>query len=102
MNHEATALQSELTASRRQIVQLESRLRDEQEQASIARSHHADDYEILRTQIVRQLSKQANLLGDGLHALRNGRHEIADEFVDRALTAITGEVASLRQQDLGS
>jgi hypothetical protein len=97
LDREAIALQAELTASREQIVQFKSRLKQEQEQGSVARSHHADDYEVLRTQIVRQLSRQTDLLSDGLHALRNNRHDVAEEFVDRALTAITREVASLKQ-----
>jgi hypothetical protein len=64
-------------------------------------SHYAYDYEALRTQVIRRLSAQADLLNDGLHALRNGRTDIADEFLDRSLTAIEGEVARLKDLDGG-
>lgn len=79
------------------IAQLERELAEERERASIARSHHAADYEALRTQIVRQLDKQKLLLVDGLHAIRHGRLTVADEFVDRSLVAITREIDNLTQ-----
>lgn len=75
---------------------LENELQVEREKSSVARSHHADDYEKLRTRIVRQLTTQEDLLTSGLHAMRNDRRSIADEFVDRALTAITGAIVSLK------
>ena len=62
----------------------------------VDKSHHVDDYETLRTQVIRRLSAQVELLGDGLHALRNGSTGVAEEFVDRALTAIKDEVTRLK------
>lgn len=95
---EISALETALASSREELTQTASLLRAELERGSVARSHHAEDYEVLRTQVLRQLSKQADLLADGLHALRNGSHGIAEEFVDRALTAISREVEGLRDQ----
>ena len=65
------------------------------------KSHLADDYEVLRTQVIRRLSAQVGLLRDGLHALRNGRTGVAEEFLDRSLTAIEGEVTRLKDLDGG-
>jgi len=93
---EVAELERDLSERGERLRLSEAQLRNEKERSSVARSHHADDYEVLRTQIVRQLSKQTDLLADGLHALRNGSHGIAEEFVDRALTAITREVANLK------
>ena len=62
----------------------------------VDRSHLMDDYEILRTQILRKLTSQVALLSDGRHALQNDRIAVADEFIDRALTAIDSEVARLK------
>ena len=81
--------------------ELELRLSVEQSNRVVDKSHHVDDYEALRTQVIRRLSNQAELLGDGLHALRHGSTGVAEEFVDRALTAIGGEVTRLKELDGG-
>lgn len=81
--------------------ELELRLSVEQSNRVVDKSHHVDDYETLRTQVIRRLSTQAELLGDGLHALRHGSTGVAEEFVDRALTAIGGEVTRLKELDGG-
>lgn len=80
---------------------LAKRLSAEQSNRVVEKSHHVDDYEALRTQVIRRLSTQVELLGDGLHALRNGSTGVAEEFVDRALSAIDGEVARLKELDGG-
>lgn len=92
------ALKLALSSSKEEITRIADQLQREREHGSVARSHHAEDYEVLRTQILRQLSKQADLLTDGLHALRNGSPGVAEEFVDRALTAISREVSNLKDQ----
>lgn len=79
-----------------QIADLTQRLADEQSGRVVDKSHLVDDREALRTQVIRRLTAQAELLSDGLHALRNGSTGVAEEFVDRALTAIDGEVTRLK------
>jgi hypothetical protein len=100
------ALSAELGAERqrvadltRQVVALKESLEAEHSNRDVDHSHHVDDYETLRTLVLRNLSEQADLLGDGLHALRHDRLAVADEFVDRALTAIKKEVARVREMD---
>ncbi|MCW3767780.1 MULTISPECIES: hypothetical protein [Paenarthrobacter] len=95
-------LDSERTRSARleaEIDDLKRRLAAEQSSRIVDRSHHVDDYEILRTQVIRRLTNQVELLNDGLHALRNGSTDVAEEFVDRALNAIGGEVKRLKEID---
>lgn len=62
------------------------------------RSHHVNDYEALRTRIVRLLDKQVELLSDGLHALREGSTEVTEEFTDRTIAALNRELVQLRGQ----
>lgn len=100
------ALSAELDAERQragglasQVVALKETLEAERGNRVVDHSHHVDDYETLRTRVLRQLSEQADLLADGLHALRHERLAVADEFVDRALTAIKKEVAHVREMD---
>ena len=100
------ALSEELDAERwrveeltRQVAALKENLEAEHGNRAVDHSHHVDDYETLRTRVLRQLSEQADLLADGLHAIRHERLAVADEFVDRALTAIKKEVAHVREMD---
>lgn len=79
------------------VAELEGQLEKEQKGRFADEVNAVDDYENLRTQVIRQLSGQVNLLTDGLHALRNGSIAVADEFVDRALTKIDAEVKRLKE-----
>lgn len=81
---------------------LTQRLAAEQSNRVVDKSHHVDDYETLRTQVIRRLTAQVELLSDGLHALRNGSTGVAEEFVDRALSAIDSEVRRLKDLDGGT
>jgi hypothetical protein len=85
-----------------QVADLTQRLTAEQSSRVVDKSHHVDDYEALRTQVIRRLTAQVELLSDGLHALRNGSTGVAEEFVDRALSAIDGEVTRLKDLDGGA
>ena len=103
---QSQALSAELDAERQRAAQLASELdalrkalTAERSNRVVDQSHHVDDFETLRTRVLRQLSAQADLLADGLHALRHGSTGIAEEFVDRSLTAITKEVTQLREMD---
>ncbi|MFX1821428.1 hypothetical protein PV768_16740 [Pseudarthrobacter sp. CC4] len=80
---------------------LKRRLSAEQSNRVVDQSHHVDDYEALRTQVIRRLTRQAELLSKGLHALRNGSANVADEFVDRAMSAIDSEIARLKDLEEG-
>lgn len=100
----ASALLAELEQKNSRIDELEARVADlegqldkEQRGRFADEVHAVDDYENLRTQVIRQLSGQVNLLNDGLHALRNGSIAVADEFVDRALVKIDAEVKRLKE-----
>jgi hypothetical protein len=100
------ALSAELDAEQQRVADLTTQMAALKESFEAERgnrvvdhSHHVDDYETLRTRVLRKLSEQADLLADGLHALRHERLAVADEFVDRALTAIKEEVAHVREMD---
>lgn len=78
------------------IVRLKKELAAEQDNRVVDKSHMADDYETLRTRIIRRLGGEIDLLTDGLHALRNGSTGVAEEFLDRSLLALTREVEQLK------
>lgn len=100
----ADALESqkrETAVLQAEVKELNHRLKEEQDQRTVDKSHLVDDYEALRTQILRSLTKQVALLSDGLHAIRSGSSGVAEEFVDRALTDINGEVMFLKNFNEG-
>jgi hypothetical protein len=55
-------------------------------------SHLIDDHETVRTHARRTIADQNLLLADALDAIRAGRLAVAEEFVDRALTALSVEL----------
>jgi hypothetical protein len=56
----------------------------------------AADAGIQRTDAVRTVTAQVDLLTDGLHALRAGRLPVTDEYIDRALTDLTALLTRIR------
>lgn len=78
------------------IVRLQKELAAERDNRVVDKSHMADDYETLRTRIIRRLGGEIDLLTDGLHALRNGAPNVAEEFLDRSLLALTREIEQLK------
>ena len=84
------------------LVRLQKELAAERDNRVVDKSHMADDYETLRTRIIRRLGGEIDLLTDGLHALRNGAPDVAEEFLDRSLLALTREVEQLKDASGGS
>ncbi|UPG68196.1 hypothetical protein [Gordonia hongkongensis] len=93
---------AKLAESTSQVAQLKQQLADERSGRSVDHSHAVDDFEHLRSRVLRRLSSQVGMLTDGLHAVRNGRTSVAEEFVERALDAIKGEVDALKDLDEGA
>lgn len=58
--------------------------------------HAVDDLETARTAALRVTERSARLLADGLHALRNGSPEVAEEFMERAAATLTRSALDLR------
>lgn len=79
-----------------QIVRLKKDLAAERDNRVVDKSHMADDYETLRTRLIRRLTGEIDLLTDALHALRNGASPVAEEFLDRSLLALSREVEQLK------
>lgn len=89
---EAVRVQADLQD---EIRSLSDQAQRRERQSLHERSHAIDEYEALRTRIVRMLGDQIELLGDGHHALRAGHAEVTDEFMDRSIAALTRELERL-------
>lgn len=95
---ELVARRSEITALEARIKELESEIDAERRNRVIDMSHHVDDYETLRTRVTRTLSRQIDLLSDGLHALRNGSLAVTEEYVDRSIDTLKTELDHLKDE----
>jgi hypothetical protein len=91
-------LSAEIARLESSIATLNAELADQRRQRVVDKTHHVDDYKGLRARVLRSLDKQSALLGDALHALRDERYLVADEFVERSIDAIDRERERLREQ----
>jgi hypothetical protein len=79
-----------------QISQLTMEIANRETAILNAATHHIDDYDAIRTRVLRTLSTQVDLLTDGLHALRKDNKEVAEEFMDRTISSLNREIEKLR------
>lgn len=91
-----TRLTEEISRLELSMENLSAELADQQRQRVVDKTHHVDDYKILSARVLRALDKHSSLLGDALHALRNQRYPVADEFMGRTIDAIDRERERLR------
>ena len=91
-------LSAEITQLEATLDTLNTNLVEQQRLRSVDKTHHVDDYKGLRTRVQRSLDKQSELLKSALHALRNERYMVADEYVERSLAAIDNERERLKEQ----
>jgi hypothetical protein len=91
-------LSAEIAQLEATLDMLNTNLAEQQRLRSIDKTHHVDDYKGLRTRVQRSLDKQSELLRSALHALRNERLSVADEYVERSLDAIDSERERLKAQ----
>ncbi|GAA1805612.1 hypothetical protein [Nostocoides veronense] len=94
MREEALTARAEAFSA--EIVRLRKELDAERDNRVVDKSHATDDYETLRTRVIRRLTGEIDLLTDALHALRNGASPVAEEFLDRSLLALSREVEQLK------
>lgn len=66
---------------------------------AISHSHAIDDLETKRATLHRMVASNRDLLVDALDAVRNGRNAIAEEFIDRYLSAADAAVKAQRIAD---
>ena len=90
------ALTARVEAFSADIVRLRKELDAERDNRVVDKSHATDDYETLRTRVIRRLTGEIDLLTDALHAIRNGASPVAEEFLDRSLLALSREVEQLK------
>lgn len=94
---EAERLRTLLTEHETTITELKAAIATEQQARHVQSSHAVDDYENLRTRVIRLLDRQLGLLEDGLHALRNGSTGVTEEYLERVIEAFVTQREALRE-----
>jgi hypothetical protein len=92
-------LRAELNDRRVEIDQLSAEVAQEQQARRVQSSHAVDDYENLRTRVIRTIDRQLSLLEDGLHALRSESTAVTEEYLERVIESLVKEVDRLRDQN---
>lgn len=93
---ETRRLRLMLAAREETIAGLRDAIAQEQRARRVQSSHAVNDYENLRTRMIRLLDRQLGLLEDGLHALRNGSASVTEEYLERVIEAFVDQANSLR------
>lgn len=93
---ESDRLRSLLAEREETIAQLKDAISQEQRARHVQSSHAVDDYENLRTRVIRLIDRQLALLEDGLHALRSGSTGVTEEYLERVIEAFVNQANSLR------
>lgn len=94
----AAQLTSVVDARNEVISQLQARIAEEKQARHVQSSHAVDDYESLRTRMLRSIERQVALLEDGLHALRSGSTQVTEEYLERVIEAFVRQAESLRDE----
>lgn len=97
---------TELDIARAKLAELETEvqcarhaLQTERDTARVALSHLRDDLEILRTRVLRRLSDDLRLLGDGLVALTRNppKVDVMVDHAERVAESLRGEIKKLEK-----
>jgi hypothetical protein len=95
----AERLRALVAARDEEIAQLTKSIAQEQQVRHVQSSHAVDDYETLRTRVLRSIDRQLVLLEDGLHALRSGSAQVTEEYLERVIEAFVNQANSLREEN---
>ena len=95
---ELAEAQSKLASSQTEIGTIREKFDQERRAHSNSKAHLKDDYERLRSRIIRRLKDELALLDEGLHALRREppRVHVMVDHAERAIGGLKSEMERLR------
>ena len=96
---EVEQLRTELSEEQGEVERLLAELAREVQVRRVQSSHAVDDYENLRTRMIRSIDRQLLLLEDGLHAVRSGSTAVTEEYLERVIESFVKEADRLRDQN---
>lgn len=89
--------QTEIDSRDQAIGRLEQELESEKQAHSKTRTHLRDDYEQLRSRVLRRLKAEVSLLDEGLHALRreDPKLHVVEDHAERVMDGLKKEIKEL-------
>lgn len=102
LDKEIAALNERLVATRRTIEQLEQEVDATRASAEARESHLRDEFERLRTRVLRRLTRELELLDEGLLALRRDppKVRVMEDHADRATGGLREEIKALASETI--
>jgi hypothetical protein len=94
-------LRRDLDERDRRLAALHQALESERRDHAHTRAHLQDDFEQLRTRLLRRIKAEVNLLTEGLHALRRDppKIHVMEDHAERALDALRKAVKELEDDE---
>jgi hypothetical protein len=94
-------LRGDLDERDRRLAGLDQALQAERRDHEHTRAHLQDDFEQLRTRLLRRIKSEVNLLTEGLHALRRDppKVHVMEDHAERALDALRKAVKELEDDE---
>jgi hypothetical protein len=90
-------LKREVQSKEVQIGTIERAIEEQRQQCEVSLSHLRDDFEKLRSRVLRRIREDVSLLDEGLHALRRDppRVHVMDDHAERAVARLRSEIKEL-------
>ena len=92
------SLQEGIEQRDHKISTISKALHDEQENHKSTRTHMQDDFEYLRSRLLRGLKQEVSLLDEGLHAIKREPPKVMvmEDHAERVLEGLKREIGKLR------
>lgn len=101
LNNFVEQLKREIQSREAQIGTVERAMEGQRQRYEISLSHLRDDFEKLRSRVLRRIREDVSLLDEGLHALRRDppKVHVMEDHAERAVARLRGEIKELEEED---
>lgn len=101
LNASVERLKREVQSKEEQIAAGERATEEQRRRYEDALTHLRDDYEKLRSRVLRRIREDVGLLDEGLHALRRDppKVHVMEDHAERAVARLRGEIKELEAED---
>lgn len=101
LNASVEQLKREVQSKEAQVAAVERMMEEQRRQHEDSLTHLRDDYEKLRSRVLRRIREDVSLLDEGLHALRRDppKVHVMEDHAERAVARLRGEIRELEAED---
>lgn len=101
LNASVEHLKGEVRSREEQVTAGERAMEEQRQRYDDSLSHLRDDFEKLRSRVLRRIREDVGLLDEGLHALRRDppKVHVMEDHAERAVARLRGEIKELEAED---